>query len=181
MAFSLGGISMRKALLALLLCMPMAPAVAAQPVLIGTFDSWKAYHFVENGEKVCFMTSKPHKKEGNYKKRGDVAFFVTQWSSQQDKNVVSVSNGYRFKDGTPVTLDIGEKKFTLLSQGDTAWAQDHTTDDFVVDALRAGEVMVVKGVSQKGTETTDTYALKGDVEAYKAITAECTGNRAGDK
>jgi len=39
--------------------------------------------------------------------------------------------------------------------------------------MRAGGELVVKGVSTRGTLTTDTYSLKGFTAAWKAINTAC--------
>ena len=39
--------------------------------------------------------------------------------------------------------------------------------------MKLGTKMVVKGVSMRGTNTTDTYSLKGFIAAYKAMNKIC--------
>jgi hypothetical protein len=39
--------------------------------------------------------------------------------------------------------------------------------------MRAGRTMIVKGVSSKDTETTDTYSLLGFTAAHNAINDAC--------
>ena len=43
----------------------------------------------------------------------------------------------------------------------------------MIDAMRAGETAVVKGVSAKGTQSSDTFALKGLSQALDRIAQEC--------
>jgi hypothetical protein len=43
----------------------------------------------------------------------------------------------------------------------------------VTAAMRDGKQMVVKGVSSRGTKTTDTYSLAGVSQAYDAINEAC--------
>jgi len=154
----------------------LAWAEAADPVLIGTYggkNGWNVYHFHDRGGEVCFMSRTPEKQEGKFKKRGPVLFFVTHWSGGKDANVISVSTGYDFKPKIPVTLAIKGKKFSLIPLGDKAWTKDQTEDNAVIKELLAGASMTIKGISSHGTNTTDTYSLKGGTEAYKAITKEC--------
>jgi hypothetical protein len=156
-------------------CAPSrAWADAAEPALIGSYDGWKAYHFRDKSGPVCFMSRAADKQEGKFKKRGkDVVFFVTHYSADKDKNVVSVSGGYDFKPKEPVTLSIKGKKFPLFAQGGMAWTKDQTEDNAVIKEILAGATMTVKGTSSRGTATTDTYNLKGSTEAYRAITKDC--------
>jgi len=162
-------------MMALLLAASSAWADAADPVLIGTYggkNGWNAYHFKDRGGKVCFMSRAPEKQEGKFKKRGPVLFFVTHWSGK-DANVVSISTGYDFKPKSPVTLAIKGKKFPLLPQGDKAWTKDQAEDNAVIKELTAGSSMTVRGTSSHGTNTVDTYSLKGLTEALRAVTKEC--------
>jgi hypothetical protein len=39
--------------------------------------------------------------------------------------------------------------------------------------MRAGDSAVVKGMSSRGTESTDTYSLKGLTEALDRVAQEC--------
>ena len=43
----------------------------------------------------------------------------------------------------------------------------------MVDTMRQGDTAVVKGESSHGTQTTDTYSLKGLAEALDRIAKEC--------
>ena len=159
------------AITALLSASP-ARAAASDPVLIGTYGSWNAYHFTENEGKVCFISSAPQKQEGKFSKRGAVLFFVTRWS-KADEHAASVLMGYSAKPNSPATLSIKGKEFSLLTQGEKAWTKDRSEDDAVIKAFMSGSTMTVKGISARGTNTTDTYSLKGSADALRAITKEC--------
>ena len=43
----------------------------------------------------------------------------------------------------------------------------------MVDAMRAGQSVVVKGASAKGTQSTDTFSLKGLAQALDRTAQEC--------
>lgn len=143
------------------------------PTVLNTYEDWKVYSFAEGNQKVCFMSSQPLKQEGNFKKRGEVFFFVTHWADAKDKNVVSVSNGYSFNPGAPAVINVDNKKFELLTQEEMAWSKDQSMDDAITAALQKGSSLVVTGTSKRGTFTTDTYSLKGGAAAYQAMMKEC--------
>lgn len=151
------------------------PAQAADPQVLGTYGAWRALTFDDKGSKgkVCFMSSRPEKEEGNYTRRGDVAFFVTHWAGEGTRDVVSVSIGYAFKTGSPLRVSIDGRDFTMATDGEMAWATDAATDKAISEAIRKGSRMVVRGTSQRGTLTTDTYSLKGSGDAYAAINKAC--------
>lgn len=146
---------------------------AGEPQLIGQHGSWNAYVYQENGGKVCFMSSQPRKSEGNYTKRDEVFAMVTHRPSEKSRNVVSIIAGYPYKTGSEVKVAVAGKTFTLFTQDTTAWASDPATDSALTDAIQKGSDMVVKGSSQRGTLTTDTFSLSGSGAAYKAISDAC--------
>lgn len=148
-------------------------AHAAEPKLISAHGKWSAYVFVENGNKVCYMASEPTKDEGAYSRRGQIFALVTNRPAESTKNVFSYIAGYSYKPGSETTVKIDSTTFTLFTQDDTAWTPDAATDEKIAAALRKGSSMVVKGVSSRGTATTDTFSLSGSGAAHDAMAAEC--------
>ena len=49
----------------------------------------------------------------------------------------------------------------MYTQGDGLWIKNAAEEERMVEAMRKSADAVVKGVSAKGTETTDTFSLKG--------------------
>ena len=150
-----------------------AGARAADPVVLGVYGQWKALAFDEAKGKVCFMSAKPQKQEGKFKKRGDVAFFITHWAGEGTRDVISVSIGYPFKKGSTLDVVIDGKTYKMATDGEMAWAADSATDQAIAEAVRKGSKLVIKGVSTRGTQTTDTYSLEGSGDAYDKISTEC--------
>ncbi|WP_119679874.1 invasion associated locus B family protein [Indioceanicola profundi] len=150
-----------------------ASAQSSEPKLIGTFRDWNAFVLDEPGGRVCWMASKPTKDEGNYSRRGDIFALVTHRPYEKSLDVVSFVAGYPHADGSEVTVQIGNSRFELFTEGDTSWARDDKTDREIVQAIRAGSSMVVRGTSSRGTRTTDTYSLAGSSAAYDAINKAC--------
>lgn len=148
-------------------------AKAAEPRLVGTYGDWLAYVFIEDGNKVCYMASKPKKDEGKYTRRGDIFALVTHRPAEGTKDVFSYIAGYTYKNASDVTVEVDGKRFVLFTQDDTAWTSDAETDAKLSKAIRAGSRMVVKGTSSRGTATKDTFSLKGSTAAHEKITSEC--------
>jgi len=150
-----------------------AAMAESTPQLIATHDDWSVYTFNEDDNKVCFMSTQPSNQEGDYSKRGEVFMFVTHWSNDKERNVVSISNGYAFKKDSNVTVMIDDKIFKMFTQGEMAWTKDADTDNEMTKGIKKGSGMTVEGVSKHGTHTKDTYSLKGSGDAYKAMVAAC--------
>lgn len=153
-------------------------AAAADPRLLGTFKDWNAFAFEEKGAKVCYISSQPKKKEPAGAKRGDVYVLVTHRPAEKTLDVVSFIAGYPFKKESETVLDVGGKSFKLFTDGETAWARDSDTDKAITAAIRdTSKPMTVKGISGRGTKTTDTYSLDGATQAYDAINQACNVKR----
>ncbi len=146
---------------------------ASKPNLLGTFGQWRAYSFTENGNKVCYMASEPKTKVGNYTSRDDVFALITHRPAEKTKDVFSYITGYPYKSGSEVTIKANGSNYKLFTQDETAWAADAAADSALVNAIKSGSTMVVKGVSQRGTLTTDTFSLSGSSKAYNTISQEC--------
>lgn len=140
---------------------------------LGTFNDWEAYTYQEAGKPVCYMVSQPTKKQGNYKRRGDVFAMVTHRPGEESRDVVSIYAGYSYKKDSTAALQIGTGKFSLFTAADAAWARTRKDDTALVRAMIRGAGMVVKGTSRFGTLTTDTYSLRGFTAAYRAISRAC--------
>jgi hypothetical protein len=149
------------------------PAAAAEPQLIGTFRDWNAFLLEEPGGRVCWIASRPKKDEGNYRTRGDIFALVTHRPYENSRDVVSFVAGYAHQDKSEVIVRIGQRRFTLFTEGDTSWTRDEKADRDLVAAIRSGSGMVVEGISSRGTRTRDTYSLAGSGAALDAIAAAC--------
>lgn len=147
-------------------------AAAQNPKPIASFGSWQALTFTEDGESGCYVISEPDRKEGAYSSRGKVYALVTHRPADKKLGVLTVIAGYTYQPDSEVALEIGDSKFKLFTQEGMAWASDED-DPRIVDALKKGTAMVVRGTSSRGTETIDSYSLKGFSKAYAAIDKAC--------
>jgi hypothetical protein len=145
---------------------------AQAPEQIGKSGSWSAMKFDENGSTACYILSEPSRKEGNYTRRGDVYVLITHRPAQNSFGIVSFTAGYDYKPNGSVEVEIDGQTFTLYTQGNTAWAQEND-DARLVDAMKIGKTMIVRGTSTRGTDTVDTYSLTGFGKALETIDATC--------
>jgi hypothetical protein len=154
---------------------PPAIAGGAEPTLIGQFGIWGAYSATPNGKKVCFALAKPSSSKTNPPNRPrDPAYaFVSTRPSEKVSNEVSVMIGYALKPGSESTLEVGGASYAMYTQGDGLWIKNAAEEERMVEAMRKSADLVVKGVSAKGTETTDTFSLKGLSQALDRIAQDC--------
>jgi hypothetical protein len=158
---------------------PAGPAAAAaggaQPKLLGQYGEWGAYSASPTGKKVCFALTKPTSSETvpPNRPRNPVFMFISIRPADKVTNEVSIVIGYPFKPGSEASAAIGSTSFALYTQQDGAWIKNAADEANMVDAIRSGDAMLVKGVSAKGTQTTDTFTLKGASQALDRVAQEC--------
>ncbi|SEN01839.1 invasion associated locus B family protein [Bradyrhizobium sp. OK095] len=154
---------------------PAAVAGGAEPTLIGQFGTWGAYSATPNGKKVCFALAKPSSSKTNPPNRPrDPAYaFVSTRPAEKVNNEVSVMIGYALKPGSESSVEVGGAAFSMYTQGDGLWIKNAAEEERMVEAMRKSADLVVKGVSAKGTETTDTFSLKGLAQALDRISQDC--------
>jgi hypothetical protein len=152
-----------------------AAAGGAEPTLIGQFGTWGAYTAAPNGKKVCFALAKPSSSKTNPPNRPrDPAYaFVSTRPAEKVTNEVSVMIGYAVKPGSESTLEVGGASYAMYTQGDGLWIKNAAEEERMVEAMRKAADATVKGVSAKGTETTDTFSLKGLTQALDRLAQDC--------
>ncbi len=149
------------------------PAFAQTPKPLQKFDDWQVFVHEAKDEKVCFAASSPKEMEPKNAKRGPVFFYLTTWEKDGVRNEVSVKVGYPFKPDSSPTVLVGTEEFQLYPKDDKAFMRDPAEERKLLDAMRKGTNMTVKGVSSRGTSTTDEYSLKGLSAALKQLDTTC--------
>src|SRR5581483_9711636 len=157
---------------------PAATASASgdsQPTLLGKYGEWGAYTAAPGGAKTCFAIAAPSSSQTNppNRPRDPAHLFISTRPSEKVKDEVSVIIGYTLKPNSDVTVAIGPANFALYAQNDGAWIKNAADEARLVDTLRKGSDAVVKGPSAKGTQTPDTFSLKGLAQALDRVGQEC--------
>jgi len=152
-----------------------AAAGGAEPTLIGQYGTWGAYTATPNGRKVCFALAKPSSSKTNPPNRPrDPAYaFVSTRPAEKVVNEVSIMIGYALKPGSESSLEGGGSAYAMYTQGDGLWIKNAAEEEQMVSAMRKSAEVTVKGVSAKGTETTDVFSLKGLAQALDRLAQDC--------
>jgi invasion protein IalB len=151
-------------------------AGAGQPTLLGQFGDWGAYTATATGnKKVCFALAKPSKSQTTppNRPRDPAYMFISSRPGEKVKDEVSVIVGYGFKPSTDASIDIGGNQFAMYTQNDGAWIKNAADEGRLVEALRKGTDAIVKGMSARGTQSTDTYSTRGLAQALDRVGQEC--------
>jgi len=154
---------------------PPSMTGGTEPTLIGQFGTWGAYSATPNGKRVCFALAKPTTSKTNPPNRPrDPAYaFVSTRPAEKVSNEVSIMIGYALKPGSESTLEVGGASYSMYTQGDGLWIKNAAEEDQMVQAMRRSADATVKGMSAKGTETTDTFSMKGLSQALDRIAVDC--------
>jgi hypothetical protein len=143
---------------------------------VATTSDWSV--FVDGTPKECWGVSPP-KETVNTKdgapvsvRRGEILLFVT-YRENGAKGEISFSGGYPFAGGSTVTLKVGEKSFDLFTDGEWAWPNDADQDAAIMAAMKAGSTATLTGRSGRGTQTADTFSLRGFSAAVDEAAKRC--------
>jgi hypothetical protein len=150
----------------------------AQATLLGQFGDWSAYTAAPGGRKVCFALAKPASSQDNPPNRRTAAntvyMFISTRPSEKVRDELSILvTGYAFKPSAEASLAIGSASFPMYAQNDGAWVKNPADEARLIDTMRKGGDAVVKGTTSRGTQTTDTFSLRGFDQAVKRAAQEC--------
>lgn len=156
---------MKRLLLATCIGAVALASFASAQVEDSAHGAWKVYRMGEGGAKQCYVLSAPVKSAGTFKKRGEPYMIVAGGE-------ISLSSGYTYKKAPVLEID-GGKEYMLISEGETAWAKDAAQDKLLVEAMKRGTFLRIKGISKRGTTSIDRYSLDGFSKALARAEQAC--------
>jgi hypothetical protein len=155
-----------------------ASASADTATVLGVSKNWTAYSSGTGADKVCYAMSQPKSSQPKKLKREAVGFLVNDWPSKKTRAEPEIVPGYKFKDGSTVTVEVGSDKFTLFTTNDggtgSAWIKGSNDEARMIEVMQKGVEAVVTGVSAHGTMTHDTYGLDGLADSLTKIHSACS-------
>lgn len=151
------------------LVMLCCAAAHAAPTLIKQYDAWGAYSYRSENGTICYVVSTPTTRAPANVDHGDNYFMVSRTPHGQEPEALM---GYSLRPGSKINIAVGDKNFTMFSDGDKGWVENASDEPAVIDAMRGGHEMTLSAVSQRGTATHYTYSLSGITAALKQ-TALC--------
>lgn len=147
---------------------------------VAVMTDWSVFSEPKDGTpKECWGVSSP-KETVNTKggkpvsaRRGDILLFVTFRAGGGGRGEVSFTGGYPFADGSTATVDIGGTQFELFTDGEFAWTANAEQDAAIMAALKKGASATITARSGKGTQTQDTFSLRGFTAAMEDAAKRC--------
>ncbi|SFV37568.1 hypothetical protein SAMN05216456_2990 [Devosia crocina] len=150
------------------------PAQAQQATQLGTFNAWTAWQATDASGQICYVSAQPQKSEPAGANRDPIHFMIIHRKGLGTKNEVQTLIGYPFNaTAANASASVDGKSYPMVTEGSAAWLASTGDEAGFVSAFKAGSQMVVRGTSQRGTNTVDTYSLSGATAAMNAIDAAC--------
>ena len=153
----------------LVLVFAAGSAFAQSAKKMGQHGQWGTYSYKAEGGAVCYVLTVPTEKQPPTLDHGDMFFFVSQRPGQSVSYEPQFIAGYMMKDGSKVTVSVGDKSFTMFTKGKSAWVENAAEEPMLIAAMKGGTDMKVKAQSLKGNATNYTFSLKGISAALGSI------------
>jgi hypothetical protein len=155
-----------------------ASAGADNVTLLGVSKNWRAFTSGTGPDKVCYAIAQPVSSQPKKAKREPIGLLINDWPEKHARAQPEIVPGYKFKENSEVTVQVGADKFTFYATNDggsgSAWMNKSNEEARLIDAMQKGAQAVVIGTSAHGTMTHDTYSLSGLADALTKIHTACS-------
>ena len=162
-------------LISFLLVTNLYAASVNEQQLKSRFGDWRVFAHEINGEKLCYIASTPIKQDPN-DRNWNPNFFISKIKlNGKNYNQPSLYIGYKLKGETSVSIKILNSTFRLATDEarERAWLVTEDEEQKIIEAMKKGYQMIIKGTSEFGTNTTDHYSLKGVIRSLQELDSIC--------
>lgn len=150
------------------------PVHAQQATELGTFNAWTAWKGTDASGEICYISATPRDSQPTNVNRDPIHFLIIHRKGMGTRNEVQTLIGYPFHaTNARVSATIDGRSYPMVAEGSAAWLASTGDEPAFVTAFKAGTSLVVRGTSQRGTDTVDTYSLSGSTAAMNAIDQAC--------
>lgn len=149
---------------------------AAEAKELGTFKSWTAHEIEVQGQKVCFIESRPTKLDAKPagRKAEAVRVTVTHRPARKTWSALLFETGYKLDEKVLADIVIDGNTYKMgTDAGGYFFVSEAKDEQRLLDAMKGGSTLVAKGTMPDGTPISDTYSLSGISAALKAIDQAC--------
>jgi len=160
----------------IVICLFTTNSSASEKIQIDQFNDWSVLRQETDAGRLCYITSEPIEKKGDYNKsnRGETRVFVTHGPGKAERDVVSIVAGYVFKKQSEVELSVDGNKQSFFTLEDRAWSFGQDEDKKIIRNMNRGTKLTVTGVSSRGNRTIDVYSLSGFTKAKQMLDKICS-------
>lgn len=145
----------------------------AQALLLETAGKWQAFSSQQGRSKVCYALAKPDSRLPVNLKDVEGLLFVSSRPAEGVRNEISFVMNFDLKEDVEHQALIGDERFALVAKGQNMWLKNPAEEPRMLDALRKGSTLEIKGTSKKGNPTADRYSLAGVSQTVKRAEDAC--------
>ena len=151
-----------------------APAPGqGQAMLLESAGKWQAFSSQQGRSKVCYALSKAETRIPANLKDVEGLLFVSSRPGEGVRNEISFVMNFDLKEGVEHQAIIGNERFALVAKGQNMWLKNPAEEPRMLDALRRGSGLEIKGTSKRGNPTSDKYSLAGISQIVKRAEDAC--------
>jgi invasion protein IalB len=144
-----------------------------QAMLLETAGKWQAFSSQQGRSKVCYALSKAEARLPANLKDVEGLLFVSNRPGEGVRNEISFVMNFDLKEGVEHQAIIGSERFALVAKGQNMWLKNPAEEPRMLDAMRRGAGLEIKGTSKRGNPTSDKYSLAGISQVVKRAEDAC--------
>lgn len=150
-----------------------APAGQGQAMLLESAGKWQAFSSQQGRAKVCYALSKAESRSPANLRDVEGLLFVATRPGEGVRNEISFVMNFDLKEDVEHQAVIGSERFALVAKGKNMWLKNPAEEPRMLDSLRRGADLEVKGTSRRGNPTSDKYSLAGMTQTVKRAEDAC--------
>lgn len=145
----------------------------AQAMLLETAGKWQAFSSQQGRNKVCYALSKAESRSPANLKDVDGLLFVSSRPAEGVRNEISFVMNFDLKEGVEHQAIIGDERYALVAKGQNMWLKNPAEEPRMLDSMRKGATIEIRGTSRRGNPTSDKYSLAGITQIVKRAEDAC--------
>ena len=150
-----------------------ASASQAQAMLLETAGKWQAFSSQQGRSKVCYALSKAESRLPANLKDVEGLLFVSSRPAEGVRNEISFVMNFDLKEDVEHQAIIGEERFALVAKGQNMWLKNPAEEPRMLNSLRKGATLEIRGTSRRNNPTNDKYSLAGMTQTVKRAEDAC--------
>jgi invasion protein IalB len=144
-----------------------------QALLLETAGKWQAFSSQQGRSKICYALSKAESRTPANLKDVEGLLFISSRPGEGVRNEISLVMNFDLKEDVEHQAIIGSDRFALVAKGQNVWLKNPAEEGRMLDALRKGSGLEIKGTSKRGNPTSDKYSLAGISQIVKRAEEAC--------
>lgn len=144
-----------------------------QALLLESAGKWQAFSSQQGRSKICYALSKAESRSPANLKDVEGLLFISSRPAENVRNEISLVMNFDLKEDVEHQAIIGSERFALVAKGQNIWLKNPAEEGRMLDALRKGAGLEIKGTSKRGNSTSDKYSLAGISQVVKRAEDAC--------